>query len=187
MAEQLICNQQVGGSSPFTSSSNHHMMKAIPKIVGVILFCGLAMKPANVLNKGSTDEYLDTLVPKFEIPQELTVYAVKQACMYYNLLHPEIVVAQSILETGYYTSRVCKDYNNILGLYDSANKDYFKFKNWWDSVEGYKNLVQYKLGKDSCTVEEYYTFLRELPYATDPEYINKIHTIVSRHQTSDEI
>lgn len=163
------------------------MMKAIPKIVGVILFCGLTTKPANVLNKGSTDEYLDTLVPKFEIPQELTVCAVKQACMYYDLLHPEIVVAQSILETGYYTSRVCKDYNNILGLYDSANKDYFKFENWWDSVEGYKNLVQYKLGKDSCTVEEYYTFLRELPYATDPEYINKIHTIVSRHQNTDEI
>lgn len=161
------------------------MMRIIPKIVGVILFCGCITKPTNVLNKGSTNECVDTLVSIFELPQEPTVAAVRQACEYYDLLHPEIVVAQSILETGYYNSKVCKDYNNILGLYDSYNKDYFKFDNWWASVEGYKNKVQYKLGKDSCTVEEYYTFLRELPYAMDPHYIRKVKTIVQRHENQD--
>ena len=158
------------------------MMNIVPKIVGVLLLCGLTMKPANVLNKGSTNEYEDTLVHRFEMPLKPTVNAVRKACQYYDLLHPEIVVAQSVLETGYYSSKVCKDYNNILGLYDSYNKDYYKFDHWWESVKSYKTMVQYKLGKDSCTVEEYYTFLRELPYAMDPHYITKVKIIIQRHE-----
>lgn len=34
------------------------------------------------------------------------------------------VLAQAVLETGHFTSPVCKNYHNLFGLYDSKHKDY---------------------------------------------------------------
>ena len=34
----------------------------------------------------------------------------------YGIRYPKIVLAQAILETGYFTSRVCLDKNNLFGL-----------------------------------------------------------------------
>jgi len=90
--------------------------------------------------------------------------------LYFNeVIYPQIVVAQSRLETGNYTSPVSKQYNNLFGLYDSNNNDYYKFNHWTESVEAYKNKVQYKY-KGGC----YYNFLKELPYAMDVRYIFKL-------------
>lgn len=48
------------------------------------------------------------------------------------------VMAQAVLETGNFKSRVCREYNNLFGLYDSRHKDYFRFEKWEDSVVGYQ-------------------------------------------------
>lgn len=37
------------------------------------------------------------------------------------------VLAQAVLETGHFTSSVCKNYHNLFGLYDSKHKDYYRF------------------------------------------------------------
>jgi uncharacterized FlgJ-related protein len=37
----------------------------------------------------------------------------------YGIRYPKIVLAQAILETGYFTSRVCLDKNNLFGLRQS--------------------------------------------------------------------
>lgn len=105
-----------------------------------------------------------------DTPNDTLVY---EACIYYGIHNPEIVVAQSILETGYYRSEGCKKDNNLFGLYNSSKKQYFKFNHWTESVKAYKNMIQYKY-KDN---EDYYHFLDRIGYAEDSLYNNKIKSI----------
>lgn len=164
------------------------MSKALK--IGIILLCGLMIKPANVLNKSSPNECITTLAPKVEVlqvPEEPTIDAVRIACNHYGILFPDIVVAQSILETGYYTSNVCKNYNNILGLYDSRKKDYFRFEHWAESLRGYRESVEYKYKGDKSSPLDYYIFLDTLPYAEDPMYIHRVRYLVNKHKVQDSI
>lgn len=90
----------------------------------------------------------------------------------YGVLHPRIVIAQSLIETGYYTSRVCLEKNDLFGLRRPKDSTYHEFDNWEDSVKAYRDYVQYKYkGGD------YYQFLRRIGYAEDPDYVNKVRQI----------
>ena len=105
-----------------------------------------------------------------------------EALDYYGVKHPEIVYAQAILETGHFKSRIFRDYNNLFGLYNSATKDYYKFNHWSESVLAYVNYVQYKYkGDDSKPPDDYYKFLKELGYAEDKQYIQKVKRIVKQN------
>ena len=85
-----------------------------------------------------------------------------------GLSHPRIVIAQALLETGYFTSRVRLECNNLFGL---RRKDgsYYRFDNWEESVKAYKDFVQYKYKGGS-----YLRFLKVLGYAEDPDYNIKV-------------
>lgn len=96
--------------------------------------------------------------------------------MVYNYLvsidckHPEIVTAQSILETGHYKSYSCRNRKNLFGL--RYNHQYLIFDNWKESCDAYLSKVQYKYkGGD------YYKFLDSIGYATDTSYIYKLKRI----------
>lgn len=102
----------------------------------------------------------------------------EEALEYYGVAFPEIVYAQAILETGHFTSSICKNKNNLFGLYDSTNKEYMKFDHWSQSVEAYKDKIQNKYSPPT----DYYQFLQDLGYAEDPEYINKLKIIVKKHK-----
>lgn len=83
------------------------------------------------------------------------------------------VLAQSVLETGHYTSNVCQNYHNIFGLYNSRKKDYYRFARWEDSVVAYQKFIQYRYkGGD------YLAFLKRIGYAEDPGYTGKVAKIV---------
>lgn len=108
------------------------------------------------------------------IPNNKSVY---EACEYYNINNPEIVVAQAILETGHYRSEGCKKDNNLFGLYNSYKREYFKFSHWTESVKAYKNMIQYKQKEG----EEYFSFLKRISYAEDSLYNNKLKNIIKRY------
>ena len=114
----------------------------------------------------------DVVIPEFLTAKTPTKELVYDCAVYYGLQHPEIIVAQSILETGYYKSRGCVEHNNLFGLYDSKNKKYFRFASWQESILAYKNKVQYKYNSG-----DYYHFLERIRYAEDPEYIEKVKQI----------
>ena len=89
-----------------------------------------------------------------------------------GIRQPLYVLAQACLETGWFTSRVYREYNNLFGLYDSRKKDYYRFQTWEDSVAGYAQYVQYRYkGGD------YLHFLRRVGYAEDPGYTVKVNCI----------
>lgn len=85
-----------------------------------------------------------------------------------KVLNPEIVLAQALLETNQFKSRVCREDNNLFGL--MKNGKYRKFKNWPESVTAYKNLIQNRYKNH----ENYFAFLDRIGYAEDQEYIQKI-------------
>lgn len=122
-------------------------------------------------------EVADTIIneqPKFfsQTPKE----GLEEALSYYGLKHKDIVYAQAILETGHFKSKVCLNYNNLFGLYDTKNKDYYKFNHWTESVVAYKKWVQKKYQPP----DNYYAFLEEINYASDKEYISTLKSIVNK-------
>ena len=85
------------------------------------------------------------------------------------------VLAQAVLETGHFTSSVCKNYHNLFGLYDSKHKDYYRFARWEDSVIGYQKFIQYRYKGGN-----YLQFLRRIGYAEDPRYTTKVAKIATQ-------
>ena len=109
-----------------------------------------------------------------KLPQE----GLMEALEYYEIKHPQIVYAQAILETGHFKSNVCLNYNNLFGLYDSKNKDYYKFNHWAESIVAYKEWIQKKYQPPN----NYYVFLEKVNYASDKEYISTLKSIVNNRK-----
>ena len=106
--------------------------------------------------------------------KELTIENLYAALKKHGIKFPKIVLAQAILETGYFRSRVCNEHNNLFGLRHS--KGYYSFHHWEESVIAYRDKVQYK-HRDG---EGYYSFLKRIGYASAPDYINKVREIASQ-------
>lgn len=146
--------------------------------VGVIIAL-IAICLAIAINKSYANEVVPIVEEdtEVELPTDPVAFfnqspeeGLIEALDYYGIQYPEIVYAQALLETGHFKSKLCTQYNNLFGLYNSRTRSYYRFDNWWDSVIAYRDKVQYKYKGNT----DYYTFLVKLPYATDPNYIRKI-------------
>ena len=131
------------------------------KTILTLVLCLFTITLQSSKNKHKLPEFLTAKYPTKEL--------VYQYAKHYGIKHPKIVVAQSILETGHYKSKLCKQHNNLFGLYDSKNRRFYKFKTWQESVRAYKQKVQYKYKSG-----DYYAFLKRINYAEDPKYITKL-------------
>lgn len=82
----------------------------------------------------------------------------------------DVVLRQARLETGNFTSKLCKTKHNIFGI-KRGNK-YAAYKDWRECVKDYKRRIssRYKGG-------DYYAFLRRIGYAADPRYIAKLKSL----------
>ena len=105
--------------------------------------------------------------------RELTMLNLLEVIREVGLSNGLIVLAQALLETGHFSSNVCKEYNNLFGLYDSKNKRYFRFNRWEDSVVAYQRMIQYRYKGGN-----YFQFLKRIGYAEDPRYIVKLARMV---------
>lgn len=107
-------------------------------------------------------------VPIAELTQENLLAALEK----YEVKFPKIVLAQAILETGYFTSALCMEAHNLFGLRHPSDGSYYTFDNWEQSVKAYHDDVQYKYSGG-----DYYAFLRRIGYAEDPRYTVKVRKI----------
>tara|TARA_R110000803_G_scaffold37219_1_gene80193 strand:+ start:1413 stop:1811 length:399 start_codon:yes stop_codon:yes gene_type:complete len=111
---------------------------------------------------------------KSQTPKSVYDELVKQGVKY-----PKVVLAQSILETGWYECDNCSlDKHNIFGLWNSRKNEYFYYTNWKESIGGYKRGIQYKYFKKEY--KDYYHFLNDMGYASDPQYTIKLKKIVNK-------
>ena len=110
---------------------------------------------------------------KEEPDMKLNIANLSKMLERYHVAYPKIVIAQALLETGYFTSRVCWECNNLFGLRRPSDGKYYEFKRWEDSVKAYRDYVQYKYkGGD------YFQFLNRIGYAEDKTYVSKVRQIV---------
>lgn len=86
-----------------------------------------------------------------------------------NIKYPKIVLAQAILETGWFRSSVCRNKHNLFGLTNPRTKDYYEFNHWTESVKAYYTKVQYRYKSGN-----YLLWLRDIGYAEDKGYIRAI-------------
>ena len=103
---------------------------------------------------------------------ELNITNLYATLEHYGVKFPKIVMAQALLETGYFTSNVCLQNNNLFGLRRPSDGSYYIFNSWEESVKAYRDYVQYKYKKGN-----YYDFLNRIGYAEDKEYIGKVRRI----------
>lgn len=102
-------------------------------------------------------------------PRDLNINNLMEVVEEEGLSNKLFVLAQALLETGHFKSHVCKEYNNLFGLYDSKHRDYYHFARWEDSVVGYQQMIQYRYKGGN-----YLRFLKNIGYAEDPRYIQKV-------------
>lgn len=105
---------------------------------------------------------------------ELTIANLYAALKRHGIKYPKIVLAQALLETGNFRSRLCREGNNLFGLRHS--KGYYTFDHWEESVIAYRDWVQYK-HRDG---EGYYAFLKRIGYASAKDYIYKVRKIADQ-------
>lgn len=106
--------------------------------------------------------------PKSELP-ELTIPNLYAEIIQNGIQHPKIVLAQAILETGWFTSSVCRNKHNLFGLTNPRTGKYFEFGHWTESVRAYYTKVQYRYKGGN-----YLLWLRKIGYAEDPRYVRSV-------------
>jgi len=60
-----------------------------------------------------------------------------------GILYPDIVLAQAIIEKGWFHSNACRKKHNLFGLTNPRTGKYYEFDHWTESVKAYYTKVQY--------------------------------------------
>ena len=89
-----------------------------------------------------------------------------------DIKHPEIVLRQAILETGWFQSKHLMKRNNLFAF--RSTKKYMWFNTWQQSIEYYK---RWQLENYTNPDENYYSFLVRIKYARTPDYIKTLKRI----------
>ena len=119
-------------------------------------------------------------------------------CLYYERIeYQDIVILQSQLETGYYTSDVFLNGNNCFGMRfpktrptvaTGIYKEHAQYSHWSDSVIDYALWQKYYLSRGyriggSNDDAFYLVFLKCVRYAEDPRYVSKLVEMSQRDLT----
>lgn len=105
-----------------------------------------------------------------------------EALEYMGIEDKERVYCQAVLETGNFTSGGCTRDNNLFGLFNSREMEFYTYDHWFQSVIDYKYKIAYK----KCDGENHYDFLCRIGYAEDPDYVSKLKIIEKRIFSSQE-
>lgn len=103
----------------------------------------------------------------------LTILNLYQEIIRNGIRHPKIVLAQAILETGWFRSPLCRNRHNLFGLTNPKTGKYYEFNHWTESVRAYYTKVQYKY-----TGGNYLLWLHKIGYAEDPRYVREVIRIL---------
>lgn len=118
---------------------------------------------SGTVSKSHTDSGHNRNLPELTIPnlvEEIRRNGIK---------YPKIVLAQAILETGWFKSSVCRNKHNLFGLTNPRTGEYYEFGHWTESVRAYYTKVQYRYKGGN-----YLLWLKNIGYAEDPGYIRAV-------------
>jgi uncharacterized FlgJ-related protein len=109
-----------------------------------------------------------------------------------GVMYPDVALAQSMLETGYFKSNIFLDNNNLFGmkhprqrptLSKGPNRGHASFNNWQDSVKDYKMWQEYnKLS--NLSKDQYIAKLNRIycipPSCGSDNYAKKVQSLLSK-------
>lgn len=143
--------------------------------------------------KGWINKGKDKITPNTPLPfneKNLATELKKQ-----NILYPDVALAQSMLETGYFKSDIFLDNNNLFGmkhpsvrptLSTGKNRGHANFKSWQDSVKDYKMWQTFnKLG--NLSKNQYIAKLNRIycipPSCGSDNYAKKVQSLLGKSST----
>jgi hypothetical protein len=104
-----------------------------------------------------------------------------------NIKYPHIVMAQSLIETGHFDSKIFHENYNLFGMKQARTRvttaqgtqyNHAYYENWRESVYDYA-FYQCRYLSGLKTEEEYLAYLGR-SYAEDPNYLSKIRNLVKK-------
>lgn len=111
----------------------------------------------------------------------LTIPNLYQEIIRNGIRHPKIVLAQAILETGWFRSPLCRNRHNLFGLTNPKNGKYYEFNHWTESVRAYYTKVKYRYSQKkqiNSSDVDYLKWLQQIGYAEDIKYVHKIISLL---------
>lgn len=136
---------------------------------------GLLPRNVSSVTKGKK-KTTATARPRQPLAPDLTVMNLMDEMERLGIKHRKIVLAQAILETGWFTSHVCRNLNNLFGLTNPRTGRYYEFSDWKESVKAYRDKVQYRYKGGN-----YLLWLRDIGYAEDPRYVSSLVKVLRTH------
>lgn len=127
-----------------------------------------------------------TVCEKKALPA-LTIPNLYQEIIRNGIQHPKIVLAQAILETGWFRSPLCRNRHNLFGLTNPKTGKYYEFNHWTESVRAYYTKVQYRYSQKkqiNSSDVDYLKWLQQIGYAEDIKYVHKIISLLKLLQLS---
>ena len=154
------------------------------KIVYVaIIFILLVLIVFGLVDSNKKITYIDKVI-RLEITNEnFSKENLEKELINLNIKFPDIVLAQAILETNNFKSRIFLENNNLFGmkpakLRPTTSRDilngYAYYNNWKESVLDYA-LYQAAYARSINTEDDYYILLTT--FAEDTSYIKKLKNI----------
>lgn len=123
---------------------------------------------------GKTSQKSEQVKPNGHLP-ELTIPNLYTEIKRNGILYPKVVLAQAILETGWFTSPLCRDRHNLFGLTNPRTGKYYEFGHWSESVRAYYAKVQYKYKREDGN---YLLWLKRIGYAEAPDYVPAVISVL---------
>lgn len=117
-----------------------------------------------------------TVCEKKALPA-LTIPNLYQEIIRNGIRHPKIVLAQAILETGWFRSLLCRNRHNLFGLTNPQTGKYYEFNHWTESVRAYYTKIQYRYCKKNNKITsegDFLLWLQKIGYAENPIYVRKL-------------
>ena len=109
-----------------------------------------------------------------------------------NIKFPHIVMAQSIIETGHWSSEVFRHNHNLFGMKEArvrintaegTNLNHAYYRNWRESLYDYAFYQSRYLGEIK-TEKSYFQYLSR-SYAESPNYVSSIRRIISEEELKE--
>lgn len=123
---------------------------------------------------GKTSQKSERVKSNGHLP-ELTIPNLYTEIKRNGILYPKVVLAQAILETGWFTSPLCRNRHNLFGLTNPRTGKYYEFDHWSESVRAYYTKVQYKYKREDGN---YLLWLKKIGYAEAPDYVPAIISVL---------
>ena len=169
------------------SLDNKIVMLLLRFTVALIICVGIGFYSGYYVGKHQSMDSLNNKekVVVINIVDPFKVDSLKSYLVQINVKFPDIVYAQAQLETSGFTSNIFRKNHNLFGMKQAMRRSttnkgeqygHAYYDTWRESVLDYA-LYQCKYLSDITTKEQYLQYLKQ-NYAADPNYYNKLLTLL---------